>query len=39
MDAIFRYPQFWKSIRRNMLRAGEYSGEISKGMPQKALAF
>lgn len=34
MDAIFRYPQFWRSIRSNMLRAGEYSGQISKGIQQ-----
>lgn len=34
MDAISRYPQFWRSIRGNMLRAGEYSGEISKGIEQ-----
>lgn len=34
MDAIFRYPQFWKSIRGNMLRSAEYSGEISKGIEQ-----
>lgn len=34
IDAIFRYPQFWRSIRGNMLRAGEYSGEISKGIEQ-----
>ncbi|MBV8252493.1 MAG: hypothetical protein JO154_07785 [Chitinophaga sp.] len=32
LTAIHRYPEFWKSIRPNMLRADKYASEIQKGI-------